>query len=317
MIHLPPKLAITSLNTTATDDFMSTVENVEDLAIFDEDTISARAQKFSIPESEEEDIDQRMPHTNVEEVDQKMPPSNNNVEAVQEMQAPPLFLSPTDAVISPEGDAVPELDREEDDQAMGLSIDAPEEMEAPSAMASTPTTPKTLPNNPVDGSAPELARDQDFWSKPISKSRELRVEPVNNASAPKDQESTLRSEGSHPDAAANVYRGAKGVWAWGKTIPVFSPFMGIAEAVAGTALGVAGTNLQDLDSNLLQPQLRNLDCAILNPAIETVAGIMLGAAGKAGEIVKPIVHIFLSPFKMLQQKPTNEVGEMGRNLQMG
>jgi hypothetical protein len=83
--------------------------------------------------------------------------------------------------------------------------------------------------------------------------------------------------------------------------------MGIAEAVAGKALEIAaGTNLQDLDSNLVQPQLQNLDSAILNPAIETVAGIMLGAADKAGAFVKPIVVIVLSPFKMLQQQPSND-----------
>ena len=113
-----------------------------------------------------------------------------------------------------------------------------------------------------------------------------------------------------------MYKGAKGVWAWGKSIPVFSPFMGIAEAMAGTALAVAGTNLQDLDSNLVEPQLQNLDSAILNPAIKTVAGIMLGAVGTAEGIVKPIVVIVLSPFKMLQQQPSNEE-QAGRNLQMG
>mmetsp|Transcript_18909 Transcript_18909/g.46843 ORF Transcript_18909/g.46843 Transcript_18909/m.46843 type:complete len:147 (+) Transcript_18909:81-521(+) len=114
---------------------------------------------------------------------------------------------------------------------------------------------------------------------------------------------------SHPDAAAHVYEGAKGVWAWGKGVAVFSPFMGIAEAVAGKALEVAGTNMEELDSNIV-PQLKNLDSGVLNPAIEKVAEVMLGAAGKAEEIVKPIIVLVLSPFKMLEQQPSNETPEV-------
>jgi len=129
---------------------------------------------------------------------------------------------------------------------------------------------------------------------------------------PKDPIATTTptaAEESHPDAAANVYEGAKGVWAWGKGVPVFSPFMGVAEAVAGKALEVAGTNMEELDGNI-KPQLQNLDSGILNPAIEKVAGIMLGAAGKAEEIVKPIIILVLSPFKMLEQQPSNETPEV-------
>jgi len=115
---------------------------------------------------------------------------------------------------------------------------------------------------------------------------------------------------SHLDAAANVYEGAKGIWAWGKSVPVFSPFMGFTEAVAGKALEtVAGTNLQDLDGNI-KPQLKGFDSGILNPAVETVAGMMLGAAGKVEQIFKPIFVLVLYPFKMLGQQPANETPEV-------
>eukprot|EP00980_Cylindrotheca_fusiformis_P028889 scaffold22668_cov161-Cylindrotheca_fusiformis.AAC.6 len=116
------------------------------------------------------------------------------------------------------------------------------------------------------------------------------------------------SEEPHPDAAANVYEGAKGVWAWGKGVPVFSPFMGIAEAVAGKALGVAGTNLEEVDGTI-KPHLKNLDNGVLNPAIHKVVDIMMGAAGKTEEMIKPIIVILLTPFKMLEQE-RNEAPEV-------
>jgi len=132
--------------------------------------------------------------------------------------------------------------------------------------------------------------------------------PTPTAMPPKEPLTTTTTE-SHADAAANVYEGAKGVWAWGKGVAVFSPFMGMAEAVAGKALQVAGTNMEELDSNIV-PQLKNLDSGILNPAIEKVTEVMLGAAGKAEEIVKPIFVLIMSPFKMLEQQPSNETPEV-------
>jgi hypothetical protein len=113
----------------------------------------------------------------------------------------------------------------------------------------------------------------------------------------------------HPDAAAHVYEGVKDVWAWGKGISVFSPFMGLAEAVAGKALEVAGTNLEEVDGTI-KPQLKNLDSGVLNPAIEKVVGIVLGVAGKTEGIIKPIIFTLLSPFGMIEQEPSNETPEV-------
>lgn len=36
-----------------------------------------------------------------------------------------------------------------------------------------------------------------------------------------------------------------GVWGWGKGIIIFSPFMGIAEGIAGKIVETAGSNLDE------------------------------------------------------------------------
>lgn len=106
-----------------------------------------------------------------------------------------------------------------------------------------------------------------------------------------------------PDAASFAYEGAKGVWAWGTDVPVVSTFLGAAEAVAGKALEVAGTTLEEVDGTI-KPQITSLDTGILNPAIETVVGIVLGTASKTEEIFKQIISTIMSPFaSMLESEP--------------
>lgn len=107
-----------------------------------------------------------------------------------------------------------------------------------------------------------------------------------------------------PEVASHVYEHVKGAWAWGKGVPVFSPFMGIAEGVAGKVLEVAGTNLQEVDGNI-KPQLSNLDTSLLNPAIATLVEVILGAAGKTEDVVKPIIITLLNPFGLIKNSPEN------------
>ncbi|KAL3930448.1 MAG: hypothetical protein SGBAC_011764 [Bacillariaceae sp.] len=334
----------TSLNTTATDDFMSTVENVEDLVMFDEDTISARAQKLSIPEVEEEENDKQMPPATIEAPETEAPtpvisPNGSDSEAdstnnLSYKKMPPTTikvaktagLSPAPGISLREAVSPKAQSQSDNDMKM-----PPETIKVPKTEAPFPApdislrevvSPRTkteflhpgadilsprsikVPTPEAPFPSPDISLREAVTPK--TKTRTIKVtENDTLTSLVSEPRSTTmaNNESSNPDAAGNVYKGAKGVWAWGKSVPVFSPFMGIAEAVAGTALGVAGTNLQDLDSNLIEPQLQNLDSGILNPVIKTVAGIMLGAAGTAEGIVKPIIIIVLSPFKMLTQQP--------------
>jgi hypothetical protein len=107
----------------------------------------------------------------------------------------------------------------------------------------------------------------------------------------------------HPDAAVHVYEGVKVVWAWGKGVAIISPFLGIAEAVTGKVVKVVGTDLEEIDGNI-KPQLAKLD-GKLNPALEAVVSIILGAAGKAESIIKPIIVTFLSPLGLIKNEAEN------------
>jgi len=114
---------------------------------------------------------------------------------------------------------------------------------------------------------------------------------------------------SHVDPASHVYEGAKGVWAWGKSVPVFSPFFGITEAVAGKVVGVAGTSLPDIDGKI-KPHLAGLDEKFLNPAIGVTVAAILGALSKSEDVIKPLVLAFLKPLGLIKEKSeTPEVTE--------
>lgn len=51
--------------------------------------------------------------------------------------------------------------------------------------------------------------------------------------------------GLHADPAEKVYDTAKGVWSWGKGIIIFSPFMGLAEGIAGKIVETAGSSMEE------------------------------------------------------------------------
>lgn len=107
------------------------------------------------------------------------------------------------------------------------------------------------------------------------------------------------------DVAEHVYENAKGIWAWGKGVPLLSIGLGITEAVFGKAVSVVGTDLEDIDTNIIKPNLATLDGSILNPAIDVVVGAVLGAAGKTEEVFKPIIVTILSPFGLIKNEAEN------------
>lgn len=63
--------------------------------------------------------------------------------------------------------------------------------------------------------------------------------------------------------------------------------------------------LHSLDSALLE-KLHDLDDGILNPAISTIIGTVLGAKDTTFAFVEPIVIKALSPFGLLKDKPEAE-----------
>jgi len=122
--------------------------------------------------------------------------------------------------------------------------------------------------------------------------------------APKAKKSTstpAAAEDMKVDAAEVVYSKAKGVWAWGKTVPVVSFFVGTTEKVAGKALGVVGTDFSTLDSKIEQ-ELTKLDTGVLNPAIEAIAKVLVNAMGKSEDTLKPLILAILKPLGMIKSE---------------
>jgi pterin-4a-carbinolamine dehydratase len=105
------------------------------------------------------------------------------------------------------------------------------------------------------------------------------------------------------DAASHVYEGVKNVWGWGKEQMVISTFLGFTEAIAGKVVSVIGTDLEEIDNNI-KPQLVNFDSNILNPAVRAVLAVILNAAGKSEDFVKPIVVSILKPMGLIKDKET-------------
>lgn len=109
---------------------------------------------------------------------------------------------------------------------------------------------------------------------------------------------------AHVDAAEKVYDTAKGVWAWGKGVMIVSPFLGLAEGVAGKAAEMTGHSLENIDGEVVK-QLHGIDDGILNPAIEKIVGIILGAAGKSEDVLGPVIVALLKPFGLIKDSAEN------------
>jgi len=121
--------------------------------------------------------------------------------------------------------------------------------------------------------------------------------------APTPATSEPADEPMNVDPAEKVYDVAKGIWGWGKGVIIFSPFLGIAEGIAGKVVETAGSSLEDVD-NALTGKLHQLDDGILNPAVKMVVTTVMGAAGKTEAFIKPIILTILKPIDfMIKSKP--------------
>lgn len=150
-----------------------------------------------------------------------------------------------------------------------------------------------------------LSKDSPFARDPLSQ------DFVDITARTDDFEDTEMTTDEHnPDIATHVYDSAKGVWGWGKGIFFISPFLGLAEGVTGTVISVAGKNLGDLD-NGVSGKLHQVDDRILNPTINAILGLIIGASDKTQETLKPLVDAILKPLGMIKEHPeTPEVTPM-------
>jgi hypothetical protein len=120
--------------------------------------------------------------------------------------------------------------------------------------------------------------------------------------------STATETTMHVDPAEKAYDAAKGVWAWGKGVFVMKHFLGIAEAVAGKAVGMAGSTLEDLD-HAIMPRLQEWDDSLLNPALQAMVGTILGAVKKSEDIFKPVVFAILKPIGLIKEDDKKKSSE--------
>jgi hypothetical protein len=131
---------------------------------------------------------------------------------------------------------------------------------------------------------------------------------ANQSQSPKETEfydtNEMTTEASetdmHVDAAEKVYDTAKGAWAWGKGVMIFSPFLGLTEAVAGKIVSIAGSSLEDLDHAII-PKLQEVDDSLLNPAMQAVVKTVLSAFHKSEDIIKPIIIAILKPIGLIKE----------------
>ena len=122
------------------------------------------------------------------------------------------------------------------------------------------------------------------------------------------QPATAKDEEAHFDVAQNVYGTAKGIWSWGKSVPIVSNLLGLSEVIAAKVLdATVHMDLPALDSEVASPQLKKIDDDIVTPAILAIIRFIEPALVKGDEMVikpvmKEVVPRVLAPLGMFQEK---------------
>ena len=172
-------------------------------------------------------------------------------------------------------------------------------------------TPFSSPESTDEESAYEKFFKKDVLSKKIRDLSEVDEETYldSDMATPSSTTSTpgkfFPSEApQHLDAAEKVYDTAKGVWAWGKSVVVFKPFLGLTEAMAGKFVGIMGSDLASVDG-IVVDKIHEIDDSLLNPAIAAILGALLGAAGKSEDILKPLIVSILKPLGLIKDTAEN------------
>jgi len=140
------------------------------------------------------------------------------------------------------------------------------------------------------------------------KSRDMMSEPTNTTTT------TPAAEEASFDVSQQAYEKVKGVWVWGKGVPLVGFAEGIAEGIASKVVGIVGTNLGEIDDQV-KPRLSGFDKAVLNPAIAAVVGAVMTGVAKGDDFVRPIIASILATVgikrleeaKKEEEKPVPEV----------
>lgn len=180
---------------------------------------------------------------------------------------------------------------DDDDTAEGLSFDNDPLARISRASGSDATPTEISFNRNPEETTPTMSTVVETPALPAAKDPPVEAE-----------------DEAHFDVAQNVYGTIKGVWAWGKTVPVVSTFLGLTEAAASKFVETTiSMDLPAIDQHGVTPQLKKLDGGVIDPVILAVWKIVEPALAKGDEmVVKPVmtevVPRVLAPLGMFEKK---------------
>ncbi len=182
-------------------------------------------------------------------------------------------------------------------------------------LSSNTTTPTEISFDPTDMSSTMPSKKSTKKITPVvaeATTTAAVVPPKKTVSPVAATKPDPTGDEAHFDVAQNVYGAVKDAWAWGTTLPVVSNFLGITEAVAAKVVETTvHMDLPAIDQEAVTPQLKNLDDAVITPAILAVWKIIEPAVGKTDEmIIKPVlkevVPRVLAPLSIFDSKKKEE-----------
>ena len=106
-----------------------------------------------------------------------------------------------------------------------------------------------------------------------------------------------------------VYTNVKGIWSWGKGLPLVGYLEGITETVASKVVSIAGTSLSDID-NAVVGVVSGLDTSYLNPAISAVVDAIMKGVGKADSTFRPMIESVVPSMAKKTDKATGGAPEL-------
>lgn len=101
------------------------------------------------------------------------------------------------------------------------------------------------------------------------------------------------NDNSPSEVVQNAYGATKQVWEWGKNVPVLSDVLGLTEGFTNKFFEIT-IQVEDVERDLVIPNLKKLDDEIVNPIIGAVFNA-IGPALSVGDevVVKPVMHVIL------------------------
>lgn len=290
--------AHTRTSNVSTEDFASCVENASDLDSID--STDRDRDRCKIPEEGPSDLHH----------DRAAADANANIDGDAASPSPSSLLSSTHAIAAaaaPRSSSRISMETIDDDNTSKSSESNSNSVNNNNTtMASKKSKKPTATTKAVNTKPKPLPVSVETKEAPVPSPEKAPVPPKTvEEPVAADADDKTEAKPMKVDAAELVYGKTKEILLWGKSVPVVSLFVGTSEAVAGKALGVVGSDLAEVDGKI-ETELTKFDTSVLNPAIEAVAKILIGVAGKSEDILKPVVGAIMGPIHKLLKSKADE-----------